>query len=353
MPGAGPGAPALTARARAVQRQVETARALDTELMAGRFDAIPARVIAIVDRLLALRDQLDRSPASDLAAVSHPGSPLFGTIEDVAPFGNVDLWRAKRSAAAAHGRQGVRHRPPRPHGGPPPPAAPVPPGAPAPAPRPGATGTNQAADRIMRDINRPQDQTLGRVGDVVGTVTAALDAIAFGTGFDVVEAGIATVAGEAVAVVAAPVLGALLGDALLLVSMEVAWRDTQRGYQAAGARFALCVLDEPWSPYPLVLRGSHVASRVGSSPSGPDLHRMLTAAYEGNRDGGPLAIARAGMDRVCQVVQRTVANAEARPQVVSAYARAASPAVKKALQQALRRDIYRAIFTRAAQPRAH
>lgn len=186
----------------------------------------------------------------------------------------------------------------------------------------------------------------------MGTGTAALDAIAFGTGFDVVEAGIAAVVGEAVAVVAAPVLGALLGDALLLVTMEVAWRDTQRGYQAAGARFALCVLDEPWSPYPPVLRGSHVASRVGSSPSGPWLHRMTdqSPAYEGNRDGGPLAIARAGMDRVCQVVQRTVANAEARPQVASAYARAASPAVKKALQQALRRDVYRAIFARAAQP---
>jgi hypothetical protein len=59
------------------------------------------------------------------------------------------------------------------------------------------------------------------------------------------------------------------------------------------------------------------------------------------------------MDRVCRVVQRTVVAAEAKPALVRFYSRAANAAVKTAMQQTLRRSIYKAIFERAAQPRSH
>jgi hypothetical protein len=292
-------------------------------------------------------------------------------IEDVAPFGNVDAWRAKRSWATQllHGggqrRSGEGAR--RPPVEPPVPPAGGSPGHAKPPAQPGHTNVDVPAQDVANLLHPPADGTLGDVVNVAGTASSVVDAVGIGSaalaaegteGIDLFAMALSTVVGPVVGMVAAPILSTLLADVLLFLSMEVAWRSTQRGFETVGVRFALATLDESWSRYPVTLRVGDIDGRVGSSALTAWFNQQTTGgvndlAYEGNREGGARDMARAGMQKVCALVQRTVDAAEARPEVVQGYARAAGATARAKMQQQLRRAIYAAIAAQARSQGAH
>ena len=354
---------------------MQQAAELDRRLMSGEFDARPAAVIQIVDRLLALRDELERRPMADLVGVRDPRSPNDGMIEDVAPFGDVDPWRAKRNWATQRlhdggsGRpgRGTQHRPGQAAVS----TAGGSPGHAKPPAQPGHTNVDVRGEDVANLLHPSADGTLGDVANVAGTASSLVDAVGIGSaalasegaeGIDVFGMALTAVVGPTVSLVAAPILSALLADVLLLLTMEASWRGTKRDLEAVGVRFALATLDEPWSRYPVTLRVGDIDGRVASSAVGRWFTDALTGgrdqpvtamAYEADRDGGARGIARGGMQKVSDMVQRTVEAAEARPEIAQAYAHVANAAMRAKMQQKLRRAIYDAIAALARAGGAH
>jgi hypothetical protein len=319
---------------------VPYARALDAQLRAGAFDAQPEDVIAVVDALLAIRTDLGGRRPSELAAFRTTGSPLDGMIEDIAPFGNVDMWHALRSAALE--RRSERRRERR---DPVPPTTTTPTETPPPPATDGATigvhggsvSAARAGHEIADEIGRDADHTAGDWGTAIDGAGMAYDTI---TQFIAVAEMV-----EIAALAIQPVLSTIS----LLLSMEASWQQTQQGLRAQGMRCALASLGTPFGRYPITLHTGELVAHIVDSPVVGDWERNVrqATAYEAGGEGEPEALARVGVAEVARSVNTAVANAEAWRAIADALA-AATPELRGRIQQDLRRAMYQRIYEAGA-----
>ena len=323
---------------------VPYARALDTQLRAGAFDARPADVIAVVEALLAIRAELaDRRP-SELTRFRTAGSPLDGMIEDIAPFGNVDEWHALRAAARTH------HEPHRDtHAGtpdgeattpteiaPPPPA--TPPEGPTMGVHGGGTSSRRAGRDIGDSIGTDADHTAGDWGNAIDGAGLAYDTITqFIAVAEVVEIG---------AMAVQPILATIS----LVLGMEASWEQTQNGLRVWGMRCALVALDTPFAPYPITLSARELEQHILNSTAAATWQRNVVeaTAYEAGGAGEPVQLGRRGVREVAERVNEAVRTAESSPNLAAAL-RTATPELRARIQQDLRRTMYHRIYEAAAE----
>lgn len=311
------------------------ARSLDRQLLAGAFDARPADVIAVVEALLAIRAGLAARRPVELAEFRTTSSPLDGMIEDIAPFGNVDMWHAARAAARVRAETERRPTPPpaTEGGGIVPPADPtitVPPPEHTIGEHAGSVSADHAGRGIADDLDDGYDGSAGRA-------SAAIDAIGMTyDGIDALVGGIGGFFGEVIA----PAIAPLLQTIGLFLTMEDAWRATAEGRAAAGMRMAVVELDHPWSPYPDVLATAALEARVAAT----EMYRMeiSSAGYEAGDPGENARLIRAGIARVASAVNSAVSRGEAWPAVHNAIVEA-SPDLAARIRQDLRANVYHRI----------
>lgn len=311
------------------------ARALDRQLLAGAFDARPADVIAVVDALLAIRGALGALRPAELAEFRTSGSPLDGMIEDIAPFGNLDMWHAARSAARA--RQAAERREDTPPsrertGAPPPPPETI--TVSPPEPTIGEHAGTVSADRAGHDladaIGAGHDSSASDLGTAIDRAGMVYD------GIDALVGGVGGVFGE----ILAPAISPVLQTISLLLAMEDAARATAEGRAAAGTRMAVVELDGTWSPYPDRLATAELEARVSVT----EMYRMEVSSvgYETGSPGENARLIRVGIARVAAAVNSAVARGEAWPAVHDAIG-AAAPELAARIRQDLRANVYHRI----------
>ena len=133
-------------------------------------------------------------------------------------------------------------------------------------------GVGHAADRAAEGIDaltRPHaDGTLNTIANWAGLASSVNDAsgvamAAAGVDSDLLGLALTQLIGELAATIAAPLIEVFVSGALLVLTMNAARADVERGYRGAGARFAVAVLSEAWAHY---LRTTRHRCRRATSP---------------------------------------------------------------------------------------
>lgn len=317
---------------------VPYARALDRQLLAGGFTE--ARDIqTVVSALQAIRGALASRPPGDLAAFRTAGSPGDGMLEDIAPFGNVDLWIAAQSAARDRQRQ-QPHPHPQVHptggdgdgGGP----------GPLPADEPGrvdpaytaaaaAVEGHETGGALAR-ATRPADQTDAQTASLIDNASSGYDyASELGLGF-----------GEFVGEVVMPIVQPMLMLASLALTMDQALEDTRHALRGFGIRMSVHELSLMAAPYPATLLASALMQRIKTTD---ELYQeRATAAGHFESEGDIVALISQGAAQVAAGVNGAVARAEQWPGVGQALQR--HPEAAAQIHQDIRRHVYSAMVER-------
>lgn len=311
------------------QQLVERARELDAQLMSGELPQ--AQRVQIARQLIqiyeTLQHRIDRGEFQPHG--SGDRSPLAGLLDDLPPFGNLDMWIAL-SGQPRRARRGRRAEP-QPQQAPEPSAEPTPDTGgdaprPTPSPDPGSTGG------LDRSDVRPENVAPSTAGAAIDRASLALDIIGALVGGFLFEA-------------AGAVIGPVLGMASHVIALEQGVENHERAGRSLGVRATLkyTMFTHP-APRTIV-----VDAVFSFYTNDPDLQRernSLTATGISAGDRIDVAI-REGMTRAASSVNSAVGQCEAELRRRLTAAGQGEP-TQQELQQ-LRRGVYQAIYDRVGQ----